>query len=587
MTALRTVTHRVDFCVVGGGLAGLCAAIAAARQGLQVALVQDRPVLGGNASSEIRMWICGAHGQNNRETGIVEELELENNFRNPSSNFSIWDSVLYQAAWAEPGLQLCMNASVNGAVMEGSRICSVKAWQTTTQTWHVFEADLFADCSGDSILAPLTGAEFRVGREARSEFDEDIQPEQGDRKTMGMSCLIQARETDSPKTYTPPSWARRFSSEADLPHRIQTFTGLGNFWWMELGGEDDSIHDTEVLRDKLVAVAFGVWDHIKNHGDHGAANWELEWVGFLPGKRESRRYVGDLLMNQNDVRSEGRFHDIIAYGGWSMDDHHPAGLNYPGVPTIFHPAPSPYGISYRCLYSRNIDNLLFAGRNISVTHAALSSSRVMATCATLGQAAGTAAAVAHRHECSPRQVGQEHILELQLLLMDDDCYLPWQKRMVSPLSQRAVLTASAGDPAPLRNGIDRPLGEVANSWGGAPGSWVQYDLGECRLLKRVRIVFDSDLNRHGKGACAKHAEKNILSNFPLHQPARTPPAALVKAFRLECSVDGQQWECLACAADSHQRLVKIPLSVSARHVRLVLEAAWGGGECRLFAFEVE
>jgi hypothetical protein len=178
---------------------------------------------------------------------------------------------------------------------------------------------------------------------------------------------------------------------------------------MELGGNRDSIRDTEILRDELIKISFGTWDFIKNSGHFESENLELEWVGFLPGKRESRRYVGDHILNQNDVENEGRFEDIVAYGGWTMDDHHPDGFRYKGQPTIFHPAPSPYGIPYRSLYSKNISNLFFAGRNISATHAALSSTRVMATCAIMGQAVGTAAAIAVRDDLSPRGVYEERL----------------------------------------------------------------------------------------------------------------------------------------------------------------------------------
>ena len=216
---LRHETHKVDFCVVGGGLAGMCAAIAAARHGAKVALMQDRPVLGGNASSEVRMWVCGAHGENNRETGLIEEIALESRYRNPRRNYSLWDSILYEKVRFEPNIELLLNCSCTDATMEDNRVVLVKGWQTTTQMWHTVEADLFADCSGDSILAPLTGAEVRVGREARAEFDEDIEPEEADRKTMGMSCLIQARETGSPQTYIPPTWANVYETDEDLPFR--------------------------------------------------------------------------------------------------------------------------------------------------------------------------------------------------------------------------------------------------------------------------------------------------------------------------------------------------------------------------------
>ena len=174
--------HKVDFCVVGGGLSGVCAAIAAARKGLKVAIMHDRSVLGGNASSEIRMWVCGAHGDNNRETGIIEELELENFYRNPNLSYSIWDSVIYEKVRYEENITLILNCSCCDAKAKNGKIISVKGWQTTTYTWHTVEAEYFADCSGDSILAPLVGAEFTVGREARSKYNESIQPEKADKK---------------------------------------------------------------------------------------------------------------------------------------------------------------------------------------------------------------------------------------------------------------------------------------------------------------------------------------------------------------------------------------------------------------------
>jgi hypothetical protein len=344
-----------------------------------------------------------------------------------------------------------------------------------------------------------------------------------------------------------------------------------------LGGENDSIHDTEELRDELMKVAFGVWDHIKNHGEHGADNWALEWIGILPGKRESRRYIGDHILTQNDVRAEGRFDDLVAYGGWSMDDHHPAGFRHPGAPTIFHPAPSPFGIPYRSLYSKNVDNLLFAGRNISATHAAMSSTRVMATCATLGQAAGTAAAIAVRDGLTPRDVYEQRAPELKQALMDDDCYLPWNARAIPQVSATAKLTASEGDPEPLRNGFDRPIGDVDNGWTCPVGGWVEYSFDEPTELTRARIVFDSDLNRH---------RLNLPSSYPLDQPARGVPATMVKAFRLEAKTDDGEWQAVAEASGSRQRLVKVPLAITTSAIRLIPEATWGADDAHIFAFDV-
>jgi hypothetical protein len=554
----------------------MCVAIAAARHGATVALMQDRPVLGGNASSEVRMWICGAHGANNRETGILEEIVLENRYRNPLRNYSLWDSVLYEAVRFEPNITLLLNCTCHDLEMAGERIARVKGWQLTTETWHTVEADLFADCSGDSILAPLSGAEFRVGREARTEFDEDIEPEQADRRTMGMSCLIQARETGAPHPFVPPSWANVYESDEDLP-----FRGHGvpdsNFWWIELGGEMDSIHDTEAIRDELLKIAFGVWDHIKNRGDHGADAWVLDWVGFLPGKRESRRYVGDHVLTQNDVRAEGRFDDLVAYGGWTMDDHHPGGITWSGKPTIFHPAPSPFGIPYRSLYSRNVENLFCAGRNISVTHAVMSATRVMATCATLGQAVGTAAAIAVREVTTPRGIYQDHVSELKQTLMEDDAYLPWQRREVPNLTASATLTASEGDPEPLRNGLDRPLEGEDNGWSGDLCSWVELDFGEVVRIRRLRFIFDSDLNR---------PEKNMPAHYPLDMAPVGVPATLVRAFRVEALGADGNWRILAHKTENHQRLVRLDVDTRAKALRFIPEATWGAERVHLFAWDV-
>ncbi len=557
----------------------MCAAIAAARHGVKVALMQDRPVLGGNASSEVRMWICGAHGEDNRETGIIEEIELENRYRNPLRNYSLWDSVLYEKVRFEPNITLLLNCTCNSLTMDGDRITSVKGWQLTTQTWHTVEASLFADCSGDSILAPLSGAAVRVGREARAEFDEDIEPEVGDKKTMGMSCLIQARETTRPQAFIAPTWAYVYESCDDLPHRGHDILTT-NFWWIELGGEQDSIYDTEMIRDELLKVAFGVWDHVKNrcaHNAHRVDNWVLDWVGFLPGKRESRRYEGDVIMTQNDVRAEGRFEDLVAYGGWTMDDHHPAGFDFPGEPTIFHPAPSPFGIPYRALYSRSVANLFCAGRNISVTHAAMSATRVMATCALVGQAAGTAAALATREHALPRDVYEHQVAELQATLMDDDCYLPWQTRTIPPLTQKAQLTASEGDPEPLRNGLDRPINGADNGWTGSPGAWVQLEFEEAHRVTRLRFVFDSDLNRSGH---------NSVAAYPLDMEPVGPPETLVRAFRIESLDEDGMWSTIAREDNNYQRLVRFDIDVTTRALRLVPEATWGAADAHIFAWEV-
>ncbi len=266
------------------------------------------------------------------------------------------------------GITLLLNCACQEVTTEGNHIVSIKGYQSTTQTFHEVQAKYFADCSGDSVLR-ISGAEFRWGREARSEFNESHAPEVADNLTMGNTILLEPREVGPDHTpFIAPKWAKKFS-EADLPNRHLTPTG-DNFWWLELGGMQNTIADAETLRDELLKVSLGVWDLITNHPDGRAKDWELDWIGALPGKRENVRYVGDHILNQNDILDGGKFDDTVAYGGWTMDDHHPAGLYYTGRATVFHHTPSPFGIPYRSMYSKNIDNLFFAGRNISTTHMA-------------------------------------------------------------------------------------------------------------------------------------------------------------------------------------------------------------------------
>jgi hypothetical protein len=561
---MKNVEYKTDLCIIGGGMAGLCCGIAAARHGIRVVLIHDRPVLGGNASSEIRMWICGSHGKDNRETGIIEEIMLENFYQNTALKFPIWDSVLYEKAIAEENLTLLLNSSCLDCTMNGSSIESVKAWQSNAETFHIVRARYFADCSGDSVLSTLSGAKYMYGREAKSDFGETIPPDKADKKTMGMSCLFQIRETDHPVRFTPPKWAYKYESDADLPFKDHNRDN--NFWWIEVGGEWDCIHDTDRCRDELLKICYGVWDHMKNYGDHGVENWELEWIGFLPGKRESRRYVGKYIVTQNDVESGGRFEDTIAYGGWSMDDHFPQGFYYKdGHPTIYHPAPAPWGLPLRCMISENIENLCFAGRNISVTHAALSSSRVMATCAVLGQALGTAVSYAVRDNAALENVD---IKKLQQTLAEDDCFIPRYKRELPRLTRAAACSAEV-----VRNGTER--GEQ-NCWVGKKGDIIEYEFDSDTEISGIRLVFDSDLNRD---------YHNMPCSYPLVQTKFKLPETLIKEYKIEIISENGAVESLYID-DNHQRFVKHKINRKANKIRFVPIKSWGCDELRLFDFEI-
>ncbi len=600
---LNTKKHFVDICVIGGGIGGMFTAISAARHGAKVALMHDRPVLGGNASSEIRMWISGAgtRVRDLQETGIMEELQLENMFRNPTRNYSTWDALLYEMVRFEPNIDLILNCTCNDAVTEKGRIKSVKGFQLTTYTWHEVEAKIFVDSSGDSILAPLSGAEYKVGREAKSEHNEEFGLEVADNHTMGMSILLQCRETDHPVKYTPPAWAYDFPDDQSMnnkPHNIYAINT--NFYWIELGGMQNSIDDTEEVRDELLKIAFGVWDHTKNHGDHGAENWELEWVGFLPGKRESRRYVGDYVLTQHDVENSPIFEDTVAYGGWQIDNHLPGGFNMDakgGGHLQKRRLSEPYAIPLRSLYSKNIENLMFAGRNISASHVAFSSTRVMGTIGVIGQAVGTAAAIAVKYNLFPRKAAKDKILEIQKALMDDDCFLPGFRREPSALSKQAMLTCDYGDCSALLNGIDRRIWGNDNGYYGKTNKSITYTFENPTYIKGARLVFDSDLDREytDGNPDALHTSSTLFFPKSYNNTTFGFPKCLVKHYKIEFMDESGVWNTAIEVFDNHQRFVKHELNLTAKAVRLIPISTYhserktedyGSSTAHIFNFEI-
>ncbi|MEA4822730.1 MAG: FAD-dependent oxidoreductase [Clostridiaceae bacterium] len=592
--ALPHTYHDTDFCVVGGGIAGMFAAISAARHGAKVVLMQERPVLGGNASGEVRMWISGASGKNNRETGLLEELRMRNSYRNPDKLYPIWDTLLYEMVACEPNIELFLNCSCMDAEMDGSRIVSVTGWQMTTQTFRHVRARLFADCSGDSILAPLTGAAYRVGREAASEFDEKVATEVADKRTMGNTCLIQARRMEEPSAFIAPAWATKLSPEALTFRHPDLNNPSENFWYLELGGDRDTIGDAEKIRDDLIALALGMWDYIKNSGEFpGAEYWQLDFLGFLPGKRESRRMIGDYILTQNDILSGGRFPDTVAFGGWPLDDHHPGGFYHKGHPNTWGDTPAPYGIPYRSLYSRNIENLFFAGRNLSATHAALSSTRVMATCGLLGQAVGTAAAIAVERGISPRGVYEQYLSRLRETLMYDDSFLPFTRRAMSPLTLSGRLISDDTDAQlnNLRNGADRnnwTYGDTEQGYFCAADSTVSYTWERPEYVNRVRLLFDSDLDRVTL-PIDNWVERihSMRSNVYKNAPRLCMPKTLMKSYSVEAlTVDG--WVTLADECCNLRRLTVIPVGKTVSAVRIKLREDWGARpKLHLFSFDVD
>jgi hypothetical protein len=322
-----------------------------------------------------------------------------------------------------------------------------------------------------------------------------------------------------------------------------------------------------------------------------AVNWGLDWQGFLPGKRESRRYIGDHVLCQDDVESGGKFEDIVAYGGWSMDDHFPAGFYHPEKGTTFYPAPSPYGIPHRSLYSKNIQNLYCGGRCISSSHVALSSTRVMATCSVIGQAIGTAASIAVKQATTPRGVYQKYLTDLQEMLMADDCWLPGKSRKISELTKTAAIKTTTGEPDILRNGFDRPVGEISNRWQGEIGEAVELTWDQVTQLDHIYLIFDSNLNREEKSKQLDAGEfdrrvKNMRHYYTLDIADWTVPESLVKTFDIEIKDETGNWNHLLKKENNYQRNVKITLNVKTTGLRLIPLETWGDNQVNIFSLYV-
>lgn len=584
---IKDVELSADIVVAGGGLSGVCAAVSAARHGATVILVQDRPVLGGNASSEVRMGIVGAKGDQNAEAGLLEEMQMRNFRFNPLLRYTLWDDAIYSTVVMEPNIKLLLNTSVEDVVMDGDRIAAVKAWNINAYTRYLIKGTIFADCTGDGILR-LSGAKYRHGRELPSEFDETFLDEGGDAKTMGNSILLQLRKTDEDHPFTAPEWAYHFTDDDfnyDKPK--STIPGVkfnykkpypkdNNFWWIEFGGNLNTIFDANDIQYELKRIAYGVWEYMKNNPDGRCKNYDLDWIGSLPGKRESTRYIGPHILTQNDVMSGGHFPDVIAYGGWTLDNHHPDAFHRKGIFSVEHKTPERFGIPFDCLYSVNVPNLMFAGRDISATHMGLSSTRVMSTCALLGQAAGTGAALAIKYGTTPAGVRKDHIAELQDMLEDDDSMLPYRWRKPSELTMSAT---TADSNLPLRNGIDRKWDGEDNGVWVAPGDEsIVYSWKKPVELTGVRLIFDSDFKYRSKRMRKLEATTERVEM----------PKMMAKGFKVEAKVKNE-WITLYEDTDNYLRLrhIKFDEPVKAKELRLVVTSTWGAEQAHIFAFDAK
>ena len=590
MNTSKIEDKNYDVIVVGGGLSGVCAAIASARHGAKTALLQNRPVLGGNASSEIRMHICGAdhHGTrpDARETGIIMELLLENRFRNPNHSFSVFDTVLWEKCTFQENLDLYLNTQMQEVEMNGNTIQSVSAFQMTTEKTFCFHGRLFIDTTGDGYLAFRSGAEFMTGREGKEVFGETYAPDKSDCCTMGNSLMFRATDCGHATPFTRPDWAYQYT-EADMAFREISEVSSG-YWWIELGGDElDTITDGEILRDELLKTLYGVWDYVKNSGNFDADNYSLDWVGFLPGKRESRRIVGDYILLEQDLANNTSFPDAVAYGGWPMDVHVVGGMrNVSHDPTVYIHLKEMYSIPYRCLYSKNIDNLFLGGRAISVSHMAFASTRVMGTCAVIGQAVGTAAAMGIQKHLSPRELNS-HIEELQQSLLRDDCYIPGLADCdANNLALQASVSCSSSIPeggcTNVTNGFSRKIKESSNCWIskslGNEGQWIALALPEKKGVTEIRLTFDPNLSRQIMPSLSEYQQSVQIPGIP---------PELVKSYTLEL-LNGTDIVYTQQITNNYQRLRihHIAKPVLCDTVKVTVHSTYGDTHARIFEIRV-
>jgi hypothetical protein len=517
---------RYDIVVVGGGLAGCTAAVAAARNGARTALIQNRGLLGGNASTEILVPPVGVSPGIYRsrfpldpcETGFVEEYRTAGNQRIREGK--LYSKRLDRFVRLESNLDLFLNTHATGVQMEEqqpNRIAAVLTLDVRTGSRKRFPGEIFIDCTGDAVIGVAAGAEYRHGKEPKSTYNEPWAPEVASKHTMGNGLKYFPVETDSPHPFAAPDWIYKFEScDAFSPGRhprLPVSNEIGYQWVNELGGTRDTYADAEEIRDDLLRLVYGLWDHTKNHCDRDqerAKNYRLDWVGYVAGKRENRRLIGDYVLTQNDIGDQTLFRDRVAFGGWLVDDHYSEGFFHKGTfgphydDRTYAYTGRPYSIPYRCLYSKNVENLLMAGRNISASHLALANTRVMLTCAVIGHAVGTSAGLCIELGMTPRDVQQNHMPRLQQQLLKEGAHLI-ALRADDPRDKARSATVTASSEGwyegelqraqNVINGYARATDQSTNAWNTEAGSsrphWIQLVWEQPIAFNVVHVAFQT------------------------------------------------------------------------------------------------
>ena len=617
----------VDVLVAGGGSAGTSAALAAARNGATVVLVDARPVLGGNSGSEIRTTMAGACGTRSgsgnihagildcREGGIVEEYQLDNAINNPNLVPELFSIELLTLMKAEPNLTLFQNTYLVGVTVASGNATKARTRTITSATLenqgaqrrYIVKAKSYIDATGDGRLGVEAGAEWIQGREGYARYNESLAKlgfyrdanDGPDHETEGTSIGYEAEAKPARSEYRPPFWASKYN-QTQFQYRGISGSSTQGFWWNEISWPYNTITDGENVTGEALADILGIWDHLKNSGEYpDAATMGLKWVGTVGCKREGRRFVGQYVMNQNDVMSVDRlcvrkppwcpepepnplppaqeptlYWDRVSYAGWPFDLHNPKGMRDPSHPPFTsHKMPYMFSTPLRSLISKDLTNLFFAGRLASFSHVVYGSQRVMKTCATMGQAAGTAAAYGVAHGVAPIEL-KEHpdaVWSIQQQLLRDDAFIiglynedPRDRARASTAtasSERANATAANVLSGQSRAVVTGDVGISIGQGGGVPASqgkngtnrWISVglpasltlQLPEATAVKQVQLVFDTGMHR--KLSFSSTSAANNPDNFWGPQPEA------VRDYYIEGYQADGKWVLLCNVSGNYQR----------------------------------
>lgn len=398
-----------DLVIVGGGLAGSGAAVAAARQGIKVALINDRPVLGGNASKEIRVHTLGL-----KMYDIVEELGTEHYPNGDAGAIAATDTI-EMVVRGEKNITVFPNTRAYSVNKEGNIITSVDCFHTNTHKETRFEAPLFVDATGDGWIGYWAGCEVRMGRESRDDFGESMAPEKPDSMTMGNSILWNSVKIESDAKVDPENKMNIGWKEVPWAMEVaKDYKADRGEWFWEYGLLMNTIYDAEEIRDHLFRAVYGNWYNVKQDPEN--ADLKMKWMAYVMGRRESRRIMGDYILKESDILNRPDFEDGFVEEVRDIDIHYPKGGEYDFITYADFTKIERYKIPYRCFYSKDINNLFMAGRCLSATHVGLGSPRVMHTTAQMGVVVGTAAVVCTENDCSPRDVYNSHLNEMKTRL---------------------------------------------------------------------------------------------------------------------------------------------------------------------------